>query len=467
MRPTTEEQIAQVNTHLARLRQLGHPAGDGWGAPWTEEELVAFEKARSCELPEQYRAFLRNVGDGGPGPGRGLVALRDRTDDDLAGIARPFPLTSGWVTPEIREELEGAELADDYAEYLYPLPDGTSADDGVLVLGATRDHLGLLLVVTGDAAGTLWTDNRGNDFEEVLPTGQTFLELLFDWLEPRLAEAEDHAKFEEIVGSGNLDALRAAFPADALKSRLSTILKSNRNPETAQRISKPLARLLSEQYAHKWGTAAQALVLGECWDELEALCHEQWAAYEAGELTGFRAEPTIRAHLAIAQIAQGKTVEPYTYEGFAGGYWAGSREIVPIVLSRWSPDVVRAVFEWLRLDVALEFIGSFPAESIAANRITVASVGDALLPTIRDRKLDAAVLGGQVDDVVVGLVDQMPDAAADDPEWASLLRTWLWLSALCGSKKSNARVDELLAGRIERRFSTKQEAREALVSLID
>src|SRR5947209_1602571 len=41
----------------------------------SEEELVAFERKHRITLPEEYRTFLLEVGNGGLGPGDGLSAL--------------------------------------------------------------------------------------------------------------------------------------------------------------------------------------------------------------------------------------------------------------------------------------------------------------------------------------------------------------------------------------------------------
>ena len=45
------------------------------GPPLDEATLVRFESAFGVQIPEDYRSFLKHVGDGGPGPGTGLHAL--------------------------------------------------------------------------------------------------------------------------------------------------------------------------------------------------------------------------------------------------------------------------------------------------------------------------------------------------------------------------------------------------------
>ncbi len=103
----------------------------------SEEELTAFERQHRVTLPEDYRAFLRNVGNGGLGPGDGLSTLAEAANAGAAeaDLDKPFPFT--FRTWDGEERMSG--------------------EPGVLYM-ATPDEpwASVYLVVTGEDRGLMW-----------------------------------------------------------------------------------------------------------------------------------------------------------------------------------------------------------------------------------------------------------------------------------------------------------------------
>jgi hypothetical protein len=148
---------AQLEAIRARLRSKprvqrltpGLPALT-LGPPLPAGEIRAFESAYGVLLPEEYRAFVEKVGNGGLGPPNlGMVPLgavaRGAGAEALAGLRRPFPLTEYWVW-EGEEPLSPEKIA--LRERVFT--------DGSLVLG--EDGCGMFwhLVVTGPERGQMW-----------------------------------------------------------------------------------------------------------------------------------------------------------------------------------------------------------------------------------------------------------------------------------------------------------------------
>ena len=135
----------------------------------SEEELRGFERENEINLPDDYRSFLRLVGNGGAGPGYGLIPLEHSLDfafisDKRHWLSTPFPYVSEVAAPP-----------EDSNE------DGFATTTGTLFL---CDH-GCgdydRLVINGPARGSVWTDGLANDFP-MIPLGLTFLEWYELWL---------------------------------------------------------------------------------------------------------------------------------------------------------------------------------------------------------------------------------------------------------------------------------------------
>lgn len=169
----------RVNDALASLRRL---KPDVFGAevhgfdlnPGVDETVLAtFERTHGVHLPNDYRAFLTAIGDGGAGPFYGVFplgkvddnfALRDWKEGDVGVLSAPFPFDVDWndlstkpdddlvdqEEAEYRKQLEAFER-----DYL-----NVALVNGAIPICHQGCALRILLVVTGDQAGRLWEDRR-------------------------------------------------------------------------------------------------------------------------------------------------------------------------------------------------------------------------------------------------------------------------------------------------------------------
>jgi uncharacterized protein (TIGR02996 family) len=125
----------------------------------TEQELKAWETVYGVTLPEEYRLFLREVGDGGRQPG----SYCDFVIHPLAGLrggqsaATPFPVTFDRLRKRFLElETRGRpadgvlfpELSDYWEEVDQP--------PGCLVFGQYPCADALFLVTAGELRGSVW-----------------------------------------------------------------------------------------------------------------------------------------------------------------------------------------------------------------------------------------------------------------------------------------------------------------------
>lgn len=153
------------------------------------DTIKEFENRNSILLPEDYKEFLTEIGNGGFGPGDGLLTLEKsavdfklRNKPNLA-LGRQFPYTDRWneqwiSTFDWDEGYPDTDLVDGYI--------ATCHIDGCLQVC----HLGhgntCLLVVNGESYGTMWFDERA-DYGGLRPIllneyPATFLDWYVSWL---------------------------------------------------------------------------------------------------------------------------------------------------------------------------------------------------------------------------------------------------------------------------------------------
>jgi len=177
----------------------------------TEDEILAVEKRYSITLPEDYRIFLLNVGNGGAGPAYGLFKLGE--EDDCFGFttwerggllgdpSQPFIHQDKWNLPDSfwAEEPDEQGMSEEEYEDAYEawiVREEELSWNPVIMNGAIPIcHLGCALrqwlVVSGSEAGNIWCDDRadGNGIYPLIFDGKhrvTFSEWYMQWLDESL-----------------------------------------------------------------------------------------------------------------------------------------------------------------------------------------------------------------------------------------------------------------------------------------
>jgi SMI1 / KNR4 family (SUKH-1) len=144
--------------------------------PLTPSEVAAFESQYGVSLPEDYRSFLLEVGDGGAGPFYGVFRLDRsdlpaRCDDDLLPgfLAGEFPHAQPWN--DVGES--GPESEEEYCDPAHIRGS----------LNLTHQGCGYMvrLVLNGPQRGTLWEDGRCSDMG-ITPFAPGFAAWYLRWL---------------------------------------------------------------------------------------------------------------------------------------------------------------------------------------------------------------------------------------------------------------------------------------------
>lgn len=155
------------------------------GPVLSEADLSAFEAAHGIVLPDDYRCFLKMVGNGGAGPYYGMFPL----DDGGTDLSAPFPYAT--ETPPSEEELAWLSALSEY-------PGGVQlCDQGC----GTSSYL----LTSGPARGTIWEGDM-----EFLPTGLSFGVWYRNWLERALRTLENEKLVSRLrVGMTRAEVLAA------------------------------------------------------------------------------------------------------------------------------------------------------------------------------------------------------------------------------------------------------------------
>ncbi|MBI4751077.1 MAG: SMI1/KNR4 family protein [Acidobacteria bacterium] len=143
----------------------------------TLQEVEGFEARYDITLPEDYRRFILEIGDGGDGPWKGILPLRrffsmnhNRILDDLK---KPFLHQSPWSYNQISEAERDQYDMDPF-----------SLTQGALPISDVGCGIAILLVITGPQRGTIWIDDTESDgLLKPEKNGSSFTEWYSQWLD--------------------------------------------------------------------------------------------------------------------------------------------------------------------------------------------------------------------------------------------------------------------------------------------
>lgn len=134
---------ADISERIKRVKEKVAAKNVFLNPPLTESEIEVFEKRHHISLPEPYREFLLQIGNGGQGPDfDGIVALEASVpaQDDRPDL--PFLLIEYWESPiEDTEADEKKRHAAFYHGQLYLCTDGCDYDWVLIVTGEERENV--------------------------------------------------------------------------------------------------------------------------------------------------------------------------------------------------------------------------------------------------------------------------------------------------------------------------------------
>ena len=175
------EQLERIKSKIARLKQsdwnrrlFGANVHKYKLNPTIAiDRIRQFELAHKVTLPQEYVAFLTNIGNGGAGPFYGLERLEDSLFDDLdykrqdslLNPTKPFLHTAPWNL-KFEPTVDATENQEEYEEQLLVFEEkyfDQEQRNGVIAICNFGCAVSLNLVVNGQEYGNIWTDDRGSD----------------------------------------------------------------------------------------------------------------------------------------------------------------------------------------------------------------------------------------------------------------------------------------------------------------
>jgi SMI1 / KNR4 family (SUKH-1) len=122
----------------------------------SEKEVCELEAKYKITLPQEFRDFILKVGNGGSGPGYGLVGIDsvELSKMDLLGndfLSSPFSLQEEWNDLDLLQNSNGNSSDAYYDPKLV---------QGSLLVAEYGCGIEARLVITGEQAGKIWIDDR-------------------------------------------------------------------------------------------------------------------------------------------------------------------------------------------------------------------------------------------------------------------------------------------------------------------
>ena len=125
-------------------------------------QIKAFEQKHNIELPEDYRAFLLEFGNGGCGPGYGLIQLENgpydiphnKEESEIISLQSSFRFETYWNLEDFPKE-NYSTWEDEYDQIKWA--------DGMLRIAHLGCGIYCNIIISGNERGNIWIDDRGSE----------------------------------------------------------------------------------------------------------------------------------------------------------------------------------------------------------------------------------------------------------------------------------------------------------------
>ena len=157
----------------------------------SEEEVRLVEERYSFQLPDDYRCFITEVGNGGAGPGYGLNSFNVNDDEALKWCSKPFILMADHHPDDDIDDLLDKLDAQDtkFCDSLMIAFQENIMFPGNLVLaeygcGETRN-----LIVNGPCKGEVWAFDGTQNC--IIRRKQSFMNWYMSWIDSPTSASQD------------------------------------------------------------------------------------------------------------------------------------------------------------------------------------------------------------------------------------------------------------------------------------